>query len=500
MKTLIRNALVVTMNEQCDVIENGSIVIDGNRIVYVGPQEWTPAGPFDKTIEADRKIAMPGMVNAHCHSPANLVRGMMPSKPLEIWRAYYRASLRDMREEDFYASAILGGMEMLKNGATTVLDHFAGNQGCRFMGAGAAIQAMRDLGLRHVAALTITDKNYEDTIPLGATESSLNDEIKRMSANEAKSTEAWLDECEAFIEAFHAPEKLTTACPGPSAVQRCSDELLTKSAEIARRRKLPMHIHLAETKAQAVMGQQIYGTSLLKHLDSIGVLGVNLSLAHSIWIEDDDVELFARRGATPVHNPASNLRIGSGLAPVKRFLAAGVNVGLGTDGSASNDGQNMFDAMRLAALIHNQAGTDFSEWVTPGQALAMATCSGARAFGLDAGVLAPGKLADIVLLRRDTPALTPLNDVIAQLVFCENGSDVDRVIVNGETVVVEGRLAKVDEKEVLKLAEQARRRLDPSIQRELAAARTMEPSLTEMYFRVFGQSEKGRESTRTTER
>jgi 5-methylthioadenosine/S-adenosylhomocysteine deaminase len=487
MRTLIRNALVVTMNDHGDVLEKGSIVIDGNRLSYVGRVEWTPAGPFDRTIEADRLIAMPGMVNAHCHSPANLVRGMMPSKPLEIWRAYYRASLRDMRDEDFYASALLGGMEMLKNGATTVLDHFAGNQACRFMGAGAAIQAMRDLGLRHVAALTITDKNYEDTIPLGDTDASLGDEIKRMSANESKSTQVWIEECEAFIETFHAPEKLTTACPGPSAVQRCSDELLSKSAEMARRRNLPMHIHLAETKAQAVMGQQIYRTSLLKHLDALGVLDANLSLAHSIWIEDGDVELFARRGATPVHNPASNLRIGSGLAPVRRFLSAGVNVGLGTDGSASNDGQNMFDAIRLAALIHNQAGSDFSDWITPGQALTMATRSGARAFALDAGVLVPGKLADIVLLRRDTPALTPLNDVVAQLVFCENGSGVDSVIVNGELVVEGGRLVKVDEKEVLKLAEQARLRLDPSIQRELTAAKTMEPSLAAMYFRVFGK-------------
>ncbi len=172
---------------------------------------------------------------------------------------------------------------------------------------------------------------------------------------------------------------------------------------------------------------------------------------------------------------------------MKEFLKSAVNVGLGTDGAASNDGQNMFDAIRLAALIHNQAGTDFNQWITPAQALTMATCNGARAFGLDAGVLAPGKLADIVLLRRDTAAFTPLNDVIAQLVFCENGSGVDRVIVNGETVVEEGRLTKVDEKGVLKLAEQARRKLDSSIQQELAAAKTMEPSLTEMYFRVFGQ-------------
>ncbi|MBM4262918.1 MAG: amidohydrolase [Deltaproteobacteria bacterium] len=488
MRQLIHNALIVTMNDQGDVIENGAIVIDGNRLAYVGPRQWMPAGPFDSTIDASRLIAMPGMVNAHCHSPANLVRGMMPSKPLEIWRAYYRASLRDMREDDFYASALLGGMEMLKNGATTVLDHFAGSSACRFMGAGAAIQAMRDLGLRHVAALTVTDKNYEDTIPLGQTDANLNDEIKRMSASEAKTTKAWLAECAEFIETFHAPEKLTTACPGPSAVQRCSDELLTGCAEMARKRNLPLHIHLAETRAQQVQGDAIYGHSLLRHLDGLGIVAANLSCAHSIWIEDSDVDLFAKRGATPVHNPASNLRIGSGLAKVKEFVAAGVHVGLGTDGAASNDNQNMFDAVRLVALIHNHAGTDFNQWITPAQALAMATRHGARAFGLEAGVLAPGKLADLVLLRRDTPAYRPLNDVINQIAFCENGSNVDTVIVNGEVVVQTGRLTKVDEEEVLRTAEQSRARLEPSMQRELAAAKTMEPALAQMYFRVFGNA------------
>jgi 5-methylthioadenosine/S-adenosylhomocysteine deaminase len=264
-------------------------------------------------------IAMPGMVNAHCHSPANLVRGMMPSKPLEIWRAYYRASLRSMRDDDFYASALLGGMEMLKTGTTTVLDHFFGNQACRFMGAGAAFQAMRDLGLRHVMALTISDKSYEETIPLGSAAAAVDDEIQRMSQSESKSTRAWLDECESFIETFHAPDQLTTACPGPSAVQRCTDELLTRSAEMARRKKLPMHIHLAESKAQQVMGRQLYGTSLLQHLDSLGLLDPNLSLAHSIWIDQGDVELFADRGVTAVHNPASNLRLGSGLAPIGKY-------------------------------------------------------------------------------------------------------------------------------------------------------------------------------------
>jgi len=485
MKTLIRNALIVTMNRQNDVIENGSIVIDGNKLVYVGPTQWMPTGPFDKTIEGDRRIAMPGMVNAHCHSPANLVRGMLPSKPLEIWRAYYRACLKDMRDEDFYASALLGGMEMLKNGATTVLDHFFGNQECRFMGVGGAIQAMRDLGLRHVISLTLSDKNYEETIPLGETASNVTEEIKRMSASEAKATKAWLDDCEEFIDTFHDPNRLTTCCPGPSAVQRCSDELLRGAAAIAYKRKLPMHIHLAETKAQAVMGKRLYGTSLLQHLASLGVLGPNLSLAHSVWIEPADIELFAKSGATPVHNPASNLRIGSGLAPVRDFLSASVHVALGTDGAASNDGQNMFDALRLVALIHNQAGTDFNHWVTPSQALAMATRNGAHAFGLDAGELAPGKAADLVLLRGDTAAFTPMNDVMSQLAFCENGSSVDTVVVNGEVVVENGRLKKLDEKEILTLANKARKRLNPAIERQMAAAKTMEPALAEMYFQIF---------------
>jgi 5-methylthioadenosine/S-adenosylhomocysteine deaminase len=488
MKLLVRNPLIVTMNEDDKVVENGALVIDANRLTYVGPAQETPSGSFDRIIEAAGMIAMPGMINSHCHSPANLVRGMMPSKPLEIWRAYYRASLRDMREEDFYASALIGGLEMLKTGTTTVLDHFFGNQTCRFMGAGAAVQAMRDLGLRHVVALTLSDKNYEETIPLGDSGADLNDEIKRMSQSEAKATQAWLDDCEAFIETFHAPEKLTTACPGPSAVQRCSDELLGKSAEMARRRSLPLHIHLAETKAQQVMGRRLYSRSLLAHLDSLGVLATNLSLAHSIWIEDGDIELFASRGVTAVHNPASNLRIGSGLAPVKEYLGSGVYVALGTDGAASNDGQNMFDALRLAGLIHNQAGTDFNRWPSPAQALQMATRHGARALGLDAGVLAPGKLADLTLLRRDTPAFTPLNNVMSQLVFCENGSSVDTVIVNGEIVLESGRLTLFDEKEVLNLALKARQRLDPSIQRELAAAKSIEPALAEMYFRVFGKS------------
>lgn len=489
MRLLIQNALLIALNDRDEIIAGGAVVIEGKRLSYVGPTDRAPSGPFERVIDGRRFIVLPGLVNAHCHSPSNLFRGLFESRPLEIWRAYYRAVLRVMDEQDFYASALLGAMEMLKTGTTTVLDHFFGNHNVPFTGVGGAIQAMRDLGLRHVVSLTLSDKRYEETVPLNAAPAALQPEIDRMSQSETRGTDEWLEECASFISEFHDPEKLTTCCPGPSAVQRCTDRLLQGAAELAESRRLPMHIHLAETRAQKLMGQRLYGHSLLRHLASIGVLTANLSLAHSIWIEEEDIGLLAESGATAVHNPASNLRLGSGLAPVSRLLAGGAHVALGTDGAASNDGQNMFDAVRLASLIHNVASSDFRSWVTPQQSLRMATREGARAFGLEAGELAPGRLADLVLLRRDTTAFTPLNNPVQQLALCENGSSVDTVIVDGDIVVEGGRLTRMREEDVLRCVAESMERLRPEMEKEIRAARAMEPALAEMYFRVVGGKE-----------
>lgn len=487
MKLLIEHPLVVTVNDQDEVIDDGALVVEGKWIRYVGPANQVPPGPFDRVLDAHEMIALPGLVNAHCHSPANLHRGLLPGRPLEIWRAYWRSTLRVMKAEDFYASALLGAAEMLRTGTTTVLDHFFGNQDLPFMGAGDAIRAMRELGLRHVVALTLSDKRYEETVPIEQQPGQPSAEIQRMTQSETQDARTWLETCDAFIAKYHDPDRLTTCCPGPSAVQRCTDKLLTGAAELARKGNLPMHIHLAETMSQKVMGPRLYGTSLLRHLESIGVLGPNLSLAHSIWIDREDIDPIAQSGATPVHNPASNLRLGSGLAPVPQLLSSGAHVALGTDGAASNDGQNMFDALRLATLIHNPNEPDYRLWVTPLQALRMATREGARAFGLPTGILVPGRLADIVLLRRDTPAFTPLNNVISQLALCENGSSVDTVLVDGEVVVEGGRLTRRHEQEVLKLVTKCMEQLSPQMQREMLETESAEPVLAEMYFQTVGQ-------------
>ena len=484
MKQRIEDALVVTMNERDEVIEHGSLVIDGDRLEYVGPSSGCPREEGHRVIDGSGFIAIPGLVNAHCHSPANVFRGLMPARPLEIWRAYWRAALRACSDDLFYASALLGAMEMLKTGCTTMLDHFFGNRDSRFTGAGEAVRAMRDLGLRHVVALTVSDRPYEETIPLDAPEGAARGEVGRMTRAETGDARGWLDEIEEFIAELHDPRGLTTCCPGPSAVQRCTDELLRGASAIADRCGVPLHIHLAESRSQALMGPRLYGTSLLKHLDDLGLVTPNLSAAHSVWIDEEDVEIMVRRGATPVHNPASNLRLGSGLAPIPDFLAAGGRVALGADGACSNDNQNLFDAMRLAALVHNTRDHDFHRWVTARQAMSMATRWGARAFGLDCGALEPGRLADVVLLNRRTPAFTPLNDVTAQLVFCENGGSVDTVLVNGEVVVAGGRLRKMDEEAVMAEVNRLYEPLRPVVAREMRDAAVMEPSLSEMYFRV----------------
>ena len=291
----------------------------------------------------------------------------------------------------FYISALLGGMEMLKTGCTTNLDHFFGNQNSRYTGAGEAIRAMRDLGLRHIVPLTVTDRPYEATIPLNASKGETGGEVSRMTRAETKETQGWLDEIEAFMDELHDPDPVDDVLPrtlrrASAAPMSCcwapppSPNAGTCRCTFISPRPSPSPSWVRNCTAPP----------FLKHLDDLGVVKPNLSTAHSLWIEPEDVEIIVERGATPVHNPASNLRLGSGLAPIPHFLAAGGRVALGADGACSNDSQNMFDAMRLAALIHNTRDHDFNHWITARQALSMTTRWGARAFGLDCGVLEPG--------------------------------------------------------------------------------------------------------------
>jgi guanine deaminase len=248
----------------------------------------------------------------------------------------------------------------------------------------------------------------------------------------------------------------------PTIPLHCSDDFLRQCAQLSESHGLPMQTHLAESRAQAEVGQRRYGRSLVAHLAQLGLLSARFSVAHAIWISDADIDLLAEHGVTAIHNPLSNLRLGSGIAPLRRMLERGLHVGLGSDGANTADTQNLFEGMRLAAGLSRVVDADEDRWVTCAEVLRMATTGSARALGLDVplGRIAPGFAADLVLLDLAQPHYVPLRDAARQLVHGENAGGVDRVLVGGRVVVDQGRVLTVDEAALRRQAEAAAARLD----------------------------------------
>jgi guanine deaminase len=232
-----------------------------------------------------------------------------------------------------------------------------------------------------------------------------------------------------------------------------------------------LHTHLAETKTQAVLGRRKYGRSLTAHLAGLGLLGERTSVAHAIWIDRDDIRCLADAGATVAHNPMSNLRLGSGVAPVRLMCDAGLAVGVGTDASNTSDGQNMFEAMRLTAYLSRLHGPDPERWLAAADAFEMATRGSARALGMEGiGRIAPGCRADLVFLDLGQIHYVPLRAPLLQLVFAENGAAVHSVMVDGRLILEAGRLLTIDEASLRRRAEEAAARLDAANAESFALA------------------------------
>jgi cytosine/adenosine deaminase-related metal-dependent hydrolase len=419
---LIQDALLVTVNPQDDVLR-GDLLVEDGRIVAVGPSVNESTQTAQRVIDGRALIALPGLVNAHSHLFNSAVKGDEIGRPLEIWRRLSEPAWRSMPERLVYAAALVGCLEMLRSGTTAVLDHDYSDTP-HGSGVDSVVRAILDSGIRASVALAVAD-----------------------DAGAAAKPETLLERSEQFVVRYRDAHPRLAPMLGPAAPQRCTDRLFTGCAELAERYDIGVHTHLLETRLEALECRRRYGKSAIGHLSDMGVLNTRLSLAHSVWLEQDDLVTLAASGAIPVHNPASNLRLGSGIAPVPSLLAAGIPVALGTDGASSNDTQSMFDGIRLAGLIHTIGDPDYRRWLTPRQVLRMATMGGAKALGRadEIGSLEPGKQADIVLLRATSPAFVPLNDVYAQIVACASEVEVDAVIVDGQLVFEHGRSTLIDE-------------------------------------------------------
>jgi cytosine/adenosine deaminase-related metal-dependent hydrolase len=424
----IRDVLVLdpaapTLPERRDVI-----VVDGRIAAEPGVE---PA----RVIDGRDRLLIPGLVNAHTHSPLNPLKGTgdVLSHPAFMW--LNQADTAARTPDEVRLSALLGCIEHLLAGTTAVIDHFP-EQNFSERDIDAVVDAYRIAGLRALIALRIFDQDYGDIIPPEGLPPALAD------ANPLAPLP--LEESLAVVDAAIARHDRCAGgrirvCPAPSNPSRCSDAMLSAVARLAERRDTAVHTHLLETQVQAEIAARRYGTTMVKHLDRLGLLTRRLSCAHTIWIADEDIALMAERQAIAVHNPESNLKIGAGIAPVARMLHAGMTVALGTDGASTNDNLDLHEVMRLAIMLARPFERDRRRWPTSADALAMATAAGGKAMLEDGlGTLVPGAPADFVLHDLSAAFWTPLNDPLHQLVFGGSASTVDTVIVGGR-VLVEGR-------------------------------------------------------------
>ena len=436
---LIRDVLVADP-ESTIAPERKDIVVADGRIVAMAAGGTTKAAAA-QIIDGRDRLLLPGLVNAHTHSPLNILKGTgdVLSHPAFMWRN--QADTAGRTPDEIRLCALFGCIEHLLNGTTAVIDHFP-EQGFDIDCVEAVVDAYRIAGMRAVIALRIFDEPYTDIEPAGG----FPVELTIANPLAPPPLDQSLTLVEQAIRSFDgAASGRIRVCPAPSNSMRCSDALLEGVRDMAERHDTPVHMHLLETAIQAKIAQQRYGTSMVKHLDDVGLLGPRLSTAHTIWLDDADIALMARRGTVPVHNPESNLKLGAGISPIAKMLRAGIGVALGTDGAGTNDNLDLHDVMRLSVMLQRPGEPDRKKWPTAHDALRMATINGGRAMRVaNLGRLVVGAPADFTLHDLSTVSWTPLNDVITQLVFAASGATVDTVIVGGRVLVENRRITRFD--------------------------------------------------------
>lgn len=462
------DALVAPGQERREVdvaITDGVI----RSIGETGPRATEPAASLD----GHGLLAVPGLVNAHSHSPEACLRGLGEGLPLEPWLLRMFGTSGLYEPDDHYACALAAAVEMLELGVTSVVDHLWMTPPS-VEAVDAAMRAYRDAGIRAAVAPLMDDHDYTADyaaaigvdLGLGA----MSEHVAMPPAGEL------VDQLRTSLERWHGAEDgRLRVLAGPGGVQWASDELLAGLAAAARDHGSGVHIHLLETTLQDRVVRSRYDSSGVRALDRLGVLGPDCSLPHSVWASEKDVAMIAERGAVTVHNPAANLRLGSGLAPIVALLEAGATVALGSDGAASSDNHNLWEAIRLATLIHNDAEGD--RWLTSAQSLAMATTGGAAVLGLgdSLGSLRAGAIADIALIDRTGDGLAGAVDTTAALALSESGRGVRHVVVDGRLVVRDGRCTTVDGAAArAALAEQAAKRAQQASAPPAKTLRAME--------------------------
>jgi 5-methylthioadenosine/S-adenosylhomocysteine deaminase len=435
---LVAGGTVVTMDATRRVLPDGAVAIRGERIVDVGPAaELRTRYRGAREIRANGRIVLPGLVNAHSHAPMVLFRGVADDLALMDWldKYIFPAEAKNVTPEFVRAGTELACVEMIRSGTTTYCDMYYFED----VIAEVTVRA----GMRGVLGETIIGIRTPD----------------------APTPQAALDYAAKFIERWKR-SRLVVPAVAPHAAFTNSAEDLRASRALADRHGVPLVIHVSETRDEESRMQKRYGMSATEWLDSLGVFGSRTIANHCVHLSERDMGILKARGVGISHNPESNMKLASGTAPVVRLLALGVAVGLGTDGAASNNDLDMFEAMDFASKLQKLA-TGNPAVLPAEQVVAMATLGGARALGLDReiGSLEAGKRADLIFVDAAAAHAVPLYHVYSHLVYALKGSDVVTSIVNGRVVMLDRRVLTLNEADVSKRAQEFQRRVAATVKR-----------------------------------
>lgn len=420
---IVANGIVITVDGTRRVLNPGSVAINGTQIVAVD----TPAAIAARyrsadTIDATGKVVMPGLINTHTHAAMVMFRGLGNDLNLMDWLQKYifPAEAKTVSPEFVRVGTRLALLEMIQSGTTTFADMYYFEE--------EVAKVTKAAGMRGVLGQTVIEFPVAD----------------------AKTPAEALARTEAFAKQFDHDELITPSI-APHSVYTLDAKTLTAVSELAKRLMIPIQIHLAETQAESGLSQERHHMRPVATLESLNFWAPTTLAAHGVWINDDEIALLDRRGVGVSNNPESNMKLASGTAPVMKYRKAGVNVGIGTDGAASNNDLDMFEAMRQTAFQQKLVSMDPTA-ISAAEALEMATLGGARALGRGQhlGSLEPGKLADLIIVGMSKARQQPLFEPMSQIVYASRGDDVETTIVNGKVLMRDRKVLTMDEAAVLR--------------------------------------------------
>ena len=439
---LITGGAIVTMDPSRRILEDGFIAVRGEEIVAVGSGvsaslRFAPKGIDAKLkIDARGKLILPGFINGHTHVPMTLLRGLKDDVTLEEWltKFIFPAEAKNVTEEFVRWGTRLAVAEQIRGGVTTFADMYYFED--------AIAEETKAAGMRGVLGETILD----------------------FPAPDNKTNDAMFEYTEKFLKRWQG-DPLIHAAVAPHSIYTDSEKTLKDSAALARKYNAPILIHVGETKKELNDSREKNGTTPVQYLDKLGILGPDVLAAHCVWVDETDRKILAQRQVGCVHNPSSNMMLASGVAPVIEERAAGIAVGLGTDGAAgSNNDLNLMEEMDLAAKLQKITKID-PRALGAKTVVEMATIEGARALHMDKeiGSLETGKRADLIIIGLDAPNAVPMYDVYAQLAYALKGSDVETVIIDGRMVMRDRKLLTVDEPSVIAKAKEFKGKVEASL-------------------------------------